>query len=130
MNYFSVYLTLASSTFDPLVAFYQNLLGQPPSPLWPACYAEFRLPGLRLGIFKPRIDQNPEFQSATSGAMSLGLEVPDLEVAIAHLTHLGYPPPGPILIDSHGREVYAYDPDGNRLILHQAPAGTAEEKPE
>ncbi|MBD0267928.1 MAG: VOC family protein, partial [Cyanobacteria bacterium Co-bin8] len=47
-------------------------------------------------------------------------EVVDLEGAIAHLTTLGYPPPGPVMIASHGREIYAYDPDGNRLILHQS----------
>ncbi len=51
--------------------------------------------------------------------MSLCLEVSNLEDAIAHLKTLGYPPPGNISIASHGREIYAYDPDGNRLILHQ-----------
>jgi hypothetical protein len=60
-----------------------------------------------------------EFESAQSG-MSLCLEVEDLENAIAHLTALGYPPPGQIIIATHGREIYAYDPAGNRLILHQA----------
>jgi hypothetical protein len=54
--------------------------------------------------------------------MSLCLEVANLDQAIARLTHLGYPPPGPILTASHGREIYAYDHDGNRLILHQASA--------
>lgn len=52
--------------------------------------------------------------------ISLCLEVSNLEDAIAHLTALGYPPPGDISIASHGREIYAYDLDGNRLILHQA----------
>jgi hypothetical protein len=52
--------------------------------------------------------------------MSLCLEVSDLEDAIAHITALGFPPPGEILTASHGREIYAYDPDGNRLILHQS----------
>jgi hypothetical protein len=41
-------------------------------------------------------------------------------MAIATLTHLGYPPPGEIIEASHGREIYAYDPAKNRLILHQA----------
>ncbi|MEH2113797.1 VOC family protein [Nostoc sp.] len=56
----------------------------------------------------------------TKSKISLCLEVSNLEDAIAHLTSLGYPPPGEISIASHGREIYAYDPDGNRLILHQA----------
>jgi hypothetical protein len=51
------------------------------------------------------------------------LEVNNLEDVIAHLTDLGYPPPGEIAIASHGREIYAYDPDGNRLILHQSHKG-------
>ncbi|MHC5860203.1 VOC family protein [Nostoc sp.] len=56
----------------------------------------------------------------TKSKISLCLEVSNLEDAIAHLTSLGYPPPGEISIASHGKEIYAYDPDGNRLILHQA----------
>ena len=44
----------------------------------------------------------------------------NLETAISHLTSLGYPPPGEISTASHGQEIYAYDPDGNRLILHQS----------
>lgn len=89
-------------------------------PYQPDRYAEFQLPGLRLGIFKPRADQVDQFSAASSGGMSLCLEVVDLEGAIAHLTALGYAPPEPMLTASHGREVYAYDPDGNRLILHQS----------
>ena len=52
--------------------------------------------------------------------MSLCLEVTDLPMAIAHLTDMGYPPPGEIIAASHGTEIYAYDPDNNRLILHQS----------
>ena len=48
------------------------------------------------------------------------LEVADLERAIACLSELGYSPPGEIITASHGREIYAYDPTGNRLILHQS----------
>ena len=59
-------------------------------------------------------------QSEQSG-LSLCLDVDDLDAAIAHLINLGYPPPGEIIVASHGREIYAYDPNGNRLILHQPP---------
>jgi hypothetical protein len=41
-------------------------------------------------------------------------EVPGVEFKA-----LGYPPPGEIITASHGREIYTYDPAGNRLILHQ-----------
>ena len=98
--------------------FYTQLLGQQPSYI-PNLYAEFQLPGLRLGIFKPKDNHQSEFELVKSG-MSLCLEVRDLEEVIAHLTSLGYPPPGDILTASHGREIYTYDPLFNRLILHQS----------
>lgn len=84
-------------------------------------YAEFQLPSLKLGIFKPKQTHYLEFEHSTKSKMSLCLEVSNLEDAIAHLSVLGYPPPGQIITASHGREIYAYDPDGNRLILHQSP---------
>ncbi|MEM9908944.1 MAG: VOC family protein [Cyanobacteria bacterium P01_D01_bin.44] len=113
------FVTLAGEQFDELVQFYQALLAQSPAPLLPDSYAEFQLPGLHLGIFKPKPDHRDEFAGA-GGGMSLCLEVTDLEGAISALTQLGYPPPGAITQASHGQEIYAYDPDGNRLILHQS----------
>lgn len=119
MVYTNAYLALATQEFAGLVAFYSGLLEQQPDPHWPDYYAEFQVPGLRLGIFLPRPDQVGEFCGRGVSAMSLCLTVEDLGVAIAHLGALGYPPAGPIYSVSHGQEVYAYDPDGNRLILHQ-----------
>ncbi|MFM7530658.1 MAG: VOC family protein [Nodosilinea sp.] len=119
MIYANAYLTLATQQFAALVTFYSGLLQQSPDPYWPGYYAEFLVPGLRLGIFPPRPDQVEEFCGRGASAMSLCLTVEDLGVAIAHLGALGYPPVGPIRSASHGLEVYAYDPDGNRLILHQ-----------
>lgn len=115
----SAFVTLASVDINPLIYFYVHLLEQEPKLLIPQIYAEFHLPGLRLGIFKPKQTHQPEFQNQSKCAMSLCLEVSNLESAIAHLTALGYPPPGEILTTSHGREIYAYDPAGNRLILYQ-----------
>lgn len=112
-------MTIASLNLEALVSFYGALLGQEAQVYQRDRYAEFRFPGLRLAIFRPRPDQVARFAGASSGAMSLCLEVASLEAAIAHLTRLGCPPPGAILTASHGREVYAFDPDGNRLILHQ-----------
>jgi hypothetical protein len=112
-------VTLATVDIELLVVFYTNLLSQNPNPYIPNIYAEFQLPGLRLGIFRPKETHSSEFELAKN-AMSLCLEVTDLEGAISHLTALGYPPRGEIFLASHGREIYAYDPLGNRLILHQA----------
>lgn len=113
------FLTLASSQFEPLVVFYQQLFEQSPQPHIPQSYAEFRLPGLRLAIFRPKADHAAEFSAPSSGGMSLCVEVDSLETAIAHLTHMGYPPTQPIITASHGQEIYVTDPDGNRLILHE-----------
>jgi predicted enzyme related to lactoylglutathione lyase len=115
------FVALAAMEFDRLVAFYQQLLEQSPDRFVPNVYAEFQLPGLKFGIFRPK---HPTASDADSPhrtiGMSLCLEVANLDAAISHLTALGYPPPGKILTASHGREVYAYDPEGNWLILHQS----------
>jgi len=113
-------LTLATDGLENLVSFYTKLWQQEPQPYIQSIYAEFQISSLRLGIFQPKLQAQAEFENIGKGRMSLCLEVVDLESAIAHLTTIGYPPPGEIIIASHGREIYAYDPDGNRLILHQA----------
>ncbi len=114
-----IFVTLASLQLAPLVSFYSALLATSPT-LHTAIYAEFQLSGLRLAIFTPKADHVAEFAAATSGAMSLCLEVGDLVGAIARLKEIGYPPAGPVMTTSHGQEIYAHDPDGNRLIVHQS----------
>lgn len=115
------WVAVAAIDWTATVEFYQQLFDRPPERLLPDSYAEFTLPGgLRLGIFCPRGDQQTEFARSAGSGISLCLEVTDLEVAIARLQALGCPPPREILHASHGREVYAYDPAGNRLILHQS----------
>jgi hypothetical protein len=118
----TAFITVASqsaSSFDHLVAFYQGLFSQEPKPFLPQVYAEFKLPSLRLAIFKPKDSNLDEFNHSAHSSMSICLEVDSLEKVIEHLEKLGYPPPGEITIASHGQEIYAYDPAGNRLILHQ-----------
>lgn len=116
----SALVTLATPSVETLVQFYRQLLAQAPHPYIPNVYAEFQLPGLRLGIFKPKESHFSEFVNTYKSCFSLCLEVNDLEAAISHLSALGYPPAGDILTASHGREIYAYDPVGNRLILHES----------
>ncbi|MBD2067110.1 VOC family protein [Leptolyngbya sp. FACHB-671] len=115
----AAFVTLATTRLEDLVKFYAQLFGQLPQPHLPNRYAEFQLPGLRLGIFQPKQENEAEF-AGERGKISLCLEVKSLEEAIAHLTALGYSPPGEVAIASHGKEIYAYDPDQNRLILHQS----------
>lgn len=118
-QYTEALVTIASVNFEKLVNFYRELLNKKPSSLIPNVYAEFQLPGVRLGIFQPQKNHTSEFANSANSQISLCLEVSNLEQAIAHLANLGYPPPGEISTADHGREIYAYDPDGNRLILHQ-----------
>lgn len=116
----AAFVTLAATDFNQLVEFYLCLLGRKPKIYLADIYAEFMLPGLRLAIFNPKASHKREFaNSRGSSGMSLCLEVANLETAIADLTVMGYPPPGEIQIASHGREIYAYDPENNRLILHE-----------
>jgi hypothetical protein len=117
---FNAFVTLAATDIQVLVEFYSQLLGIQPQSSIPEIYAEFQLPGLKLGIFQPKSTQVSEFIHQANTGISLCLEVMNLEEAIAMLSHLGYPPPGDILTASHGREIYAYDPMGNRLILYQS----------
>ncbi|MBD2593483.1 VOC family protein [Nostoc spongiaeforme FACHB-130] len=120
LRYTEVFVAIATVNLENLVNFYTQLLSEKPSNLIPNVYAEFQLKSLRLGIFQPKQSHESEFAHSTKSKISLCFEVSNLESAIAHLTNLGYPPPGEISIASHGREIYAYDPEGNRLILHEA----------
>ncbi|MGL5834882.1 MAG: VOC family protein [Waterburya sp.] len=119
-KYSDIFVTLSTDKIQLMVDFYSQLLNQPPTIYQPLRYAEFQLERLRISIFQPKVEGQAEFSQKTSSSMSLCLEVEDLVQAIALFTELGYPPPGNIIEASHGREIYGYDPGGNRLILHQS----------
>ncbi len=114
------FVTIATVNFEKLVEFYIKFLGQQPTNFIPQIYAEFQLSGLKLGIFQPKKSHNSEFSNSFNNSMSLCLEVDDLESVMYHLESLGHPTFSEITKASHGREVYAYDIDGNRIILHQS----------
>ena len=118
-KYFDVFLAISTNNISALTDFYRQLLQKKPDIYRPSVYAEFHLNKLRIAIFKPKPEPQAEFENQSS-AMSLCIEVEDLDIAIATLNNMGFAPPGEIIEASHGREVYAYDPEGNRLILHQA----------
>ena len=121
INYTTAFVTIAAKDLNNSIEFYRQLLQQDPKPYIPKVYAEFNLKGLRLGIFQPKKNHQSEFDRSTgSSGMSICIEVETLEMAIEHLSKIGFPPLGEITIASHGKEIYAYDRDGNRLILHQA----------
>jgi predicted enzyme related to lactoylglutathione lyase len=115
----AAFMTLAAPDLAPLVQFYRQLLAQEPQEILPNTYVEFHLPGLRLGIFRPKTSQLDQFCNSGS-SISLCLEVTNLEAAIDRLIVLGCPPPGEIILADHGREIYAVDPAGHRLIVYEA----------
>lgn len=112
-------VTIADVNLEALVNFYTNLLNQEPYVYLDNIYAEFILPGLRLGIFRPNSTNLAEFDRSERCPISICLEVSNLAVSIDYLTLLGYPPSGEVREADHGREIYAYDPAGNRLILYE-----------
>jgi hypothetical protein len=120
LSHTAIFVALADLDGHTLKKFYQALLEQEPVVDIPDVYAEFALAGLRIGLFNPSNAHQTEFESPSSGSLSLCIEVENIEEAIAHLANLGYPPPGVIQHTSHGREIYAYDPQQNRIILHEA----------
>jgi len=113
------YIAIAAIDITEMVNFYSKLLELKPEKFLPNVYAEFDSPQLRLAIFKPKIENVSEFDNSRGSGISICLEVVDIENAIAHLAHIGYPTSGNIMTASHGKELYAYDPAGNRLILYQ-----------
>jgi predicted enzyme related to lactoylglutathione lyase len=120
LHYQRAWITLAPKNFLKSCEFYSDLLGKPPDQTLmrsdQLIYAEFHLTGFNLGIYAPK--SQPE--ASGYSPLSICFQVDDLETAIELITNLGYPPPGEIVIASHGREVYAFDPDDNRLILYQS----------
>ncbi len=119
MRYSKAFITIATVNISFLVEFYVQLLQQQPRIYLPNIYAEFSLVGLQLGIFVPKPNHRQKFSYSQQGSLSICLEVDDLEETIAYLRTIDYPRQPEILIASHGRETYIYDPDGNLLILHQ-----------
>lgn len=112
----TTFVTIAAKNFTEVQEFYQHLFNQSPAKSIPNVYAEFDLPNLRLGIFRPKVAA--EFAGA--GTMSLCVEVDNLDEAIAHLKAANLPLPETIMTASHGREIYIYDPAGSRIILHES----------
>ncbi|MFS8855504.1 VOC family protein [Synechococcus sp. H55.7] len=122
-------VSVATPDLPRLQHFYQALLGIPPQAQLPTegepVYVEFRLPGLRLGLYGSR---HPNF-AAQAGAMSLCLQVQDLQGSLTTLEGLSKTyrlSISPLRQAFHGQEVDFQDPDGNRIVLHQPSAAVWE----
>ena len=111
----TIWVTIAATDIERSRQFYQQIFEQEPMIYNPGIYAEFEKSGLRLGIYQPR---SSEFTEAEFPRMSLCLQVENLEQAISQMTQIGAEI-GQIINASHGREVYVYDCDRNRIILYE-----------
>lgn len=107
-------VSLATPNLETMQQFYRDLLGSSPAVEIPNSYSEFRLPGLRLGVYR---SHDPDFR-ACLGAVSLCLQVSALE-EILSLPCLASVEVSPVREAYHGREVDFCDPDGNRIVLHE-----------
>ena len=115
-----VFAAIGANDFPATVAFYRALFGREPDERIRDIYVAFRLPGLHLGLFAPRESNRSHFENPAGlrGGLSLVMRVPDVDQARAELAALNpVRPPGEIQPTSHGREFYAYDPEGNRIIV-------------
>ena len=117
-----ILITFAAIDLEAIVSFYRQILGKNPDVYQSDRYAEFNLDHCCLGLFKPHPDHAQTFAPAATSPFSLCLQVPDLESAILVLTQAGatLDPLAKTIVSSHGQEIYAYDPLGNRIILYQA----------
>ncbi|OJW03495.1 MAG: hypothetical protein BGO49_11605 [Planctomycetales bacterium 71-10] len=118
IEFTGAFAAIGAEDFARAVAFYAAFLGREPDGRIRDSYAEFRLPTLRLAIFRPRAGGADDFRNppGSRAGLNLVLEVVDLARAAAEVERLGGAS-SPPFDAPHGREAYAHDPDGNRLIL-------------
>lgn len=116
--YSEVFVAIAAVDLAPVVQFYETVFACKPTQVQGDRYAEFQFGTLRLGIFKPATANEAEFPPRTN-SLSLCVEVDDLDSFIERLRSLDIPVTGSMTTASHGREIYIYDPLGDRLILHE-----------
>lgn len=127
VEFTEAFAAIGANDFPATVDFYRTLFAREPDERVRDVYVGFRLPGLHLGIFAPRAENRPDFANPSDlrGSLSLVLRVPDVDRARKKLEALNPArPPGPIQPGSHGREFYAYDPEGNRLIVVERTSAT------
>lgn len=121
---YSALVAIAASPFSLTSEFYQQLFNQSPKNFQPERYAEFHLPGICLALFSPKPTQAQEFSAPAQSPISLCLKLESLEAAIDEVKMIEQKlrldcQMGEISHASHGRELYLYDPQGNRIILYQ-----------
>ncbi len=120
MKYSKILVSIGTEKIEECVAFYQKLFGYQPRVYKKSVYSEFDFQGLTLAIYKPRsADEENLSNSNKSNGLSICLQVENLESVIVELKNLGDPLISQIKEDSNMKEIYIYDPGGNRIIFYQ-----------
>lgn len=122
-------ITLAVQNLAVMQTFYSALLGVMPHLAVSDRYVGFAVNGQRLGLFRPRQSEQQDWRS-TPGAWSLCLYVPDLQAACQTVLSAGGHIATKAIAEDYGRECYAQDPEGNRLILCQGSPPNAPQIPQ
>jgi catechol 2,3-dioxygenase-like lactoylglutathione lyase family enzyme len=111
--------TVYVTDIDSALKFYSGVLGMHVRSHWGRDFAELETPGITIGLHPSTNGPRP----GTKGAISIGLEVDDLDSEIARLKEKGVAFQGNILEDGPVRLAFFGDPDGNSLYLTQVKRG-------
>ncbi|HXQ92198.1 MAG TPA: VOC family protein [Nitrososphaerales archaeon] len=100
--------------------FYTDVLEMRVKSHWGKDYAELETSGLTIGLY-PATQNGPK--PGTSGSISIGLEVDDLDSTVAKFKEKGVTFIGKVMEDGPVRLGFFGDPDGNAFYLTQIKRG-------
>lgn len=108
-------VALQARDFQRAVTFYTTVLGLEMTFRHGDQWAEFRAPGLTLGV-----GPADEATVVGGGTTTICFEVPDIEKTVQGLRSRGVSFLGSFRETDHGREISFIDSEGSPLMLHQA----------
>jgi len=112
--------TIYVSDVDSALKFYADVLGMRVKSHWGKDFAELDMNGLTICLH-PATQNGPK--PGTSGSISIGLEVDDLDSSVAELKAKGVLFYGKLMDDGPVRLAFFGDLDGNSLYLTQIKKG-------
>jgi len=116
-------VAIQARDFNRAVSFYKDVLGLPMTFRHENYWAEFRAPGLSIGI-----EAAGDGTVVGGGTISLCFEVTGIENFVERLRNRGVSFLGQVKETFHGKEAYFSDSEGNPILLHQSvsePGGSA-----
>lgn len=116
-------VAIQARDFARAVAFYKDVLGLPMTFRHENTWAEFRAPGLSIGI-----EAAGDGSVVGGGTISICFEVAGIDDFVDRLKNRGVSFLGRVKETIHGKEAYFTDSEGNPILLHQSlsePGGSA-----